>query len=133
MGQDGQGLVGRGMFPDPSFDPSGNGRMPGHTDGGVDGSIPGTGLGRAGMRGLDLTGTVTAVTPDSLTIETEAGVTVTVGLDDSTTYHQRTPAASFDVTTGTKIQVQLDSGVRLSRDASGKINLGTADDVTVVP
>jgi Zn-dependent alcohol dehydrogenase len=85
------------------------------------------------MRGLDVTGTVTAVTPDSLTIQTEAGVTVTIGLDDGTTYHQEAPAASSDVTTGTKIQVQLDGGVRPSRDANGNINLGTAGDVTVVP
>ncbi len=97
------------------------------------GALPGAGLGRLGMRGLDVTGTVTAVTPDSLTIQTEAGVTVTVGLDDGTTYHQEAPAASSDVTTGTKIQVQLDGGVRPSRDANGNINLGTAGDVTVVP
>ena len=60
-------------------------------------------------------------------------MTVTVGLDDGTTYHQEAPAASSDVTTGTKIQVQLDGGVRPSRDANGNTNLGTADDITVVP
>jgi hypothetical protein len=91
------------------------------------------GLGRAGMRGLDVTGTVTAVTPDSVTIQTEAGMTVTVGLDAGTTYHQQSPATSSDVTTGKKIQIQLDGGVRPTRDASGNINLGTAGDITVVP
>jgi hypothetical protein len=132
----GLGPMGGGMLPGASLDPNGNGRMRGgHSDGDVggQGALPGAGLGRLGMRGLDVTGTVTAVTPDSLTIQTEAGVTVTVGLDDGTTYHQETPAASSDVTTGTKIQVQLDGGVRPSRDANGNINLGTAGDVTVVP
>ena len=136
MGQNGQGPMGGGMLPDASFGPSGNGQMPGgHSDGDVDGNgaFPGMGLGRQGMRGLDLTGTVTAVTPDSLTIKTEAGMTVTVGLDDGTTYHQEAPAASSDITTGTKIQVQLDGGVRPSQDANGNTNLGTADDITVVP
>ncbi len=97
------------------------------------GMLPGAGPGRQGMRGLDLTGTVTAVTPDSITIQTEAGMTVTIGLDDGTTYHQQAPAASSDVTIGTKIQVQVDGGVRPSRDANGNINLGTAGDITVVP
>jgi len=124
------------MLPGAGLDPNGSGRMRGgHSDGDVggEGALPGAGLGRLGLRGLDLTGTVTAVTPDSLTIQTEAGVTVTVGLDDGTTYHQEAPATSSDVTTGTKIEVQLDGGVRPSRDANGNINLGTAGDVTVVP
>jgi hypothetical protein len=133
MDQNGQGQKGGGTLPGASFDPNGNSLMPGRSDGGGDGSMPGTGLGRAGMRGLDLAGTVTAVTPDSVTIKTEAGMTVTVGLDSGTTYHQQAPAASSDVTTGTKIQVQLDGGVRPSRDANGNINLGTAGDITVVP
>jgi len=136
MDQGGQGPMGGGMLPGAGLDPTGNGRMRGgHSDGDVggQGALPGAGLGRLGMRGLDVTGTVTAVTPDSITIQTEAGVTVTVGLDDGTTYHQEAPAASTDVTAGTKIQVQLDGGVRPSRDANGNINLGTAGDVTVVP
>ncbi len=136
LGPMGGGPMGGGMLPGSSFDPNGNGRGPGgHADGDVDGNgaFPGMGLGRQGMRDLDLTGTVTAVTPDSLTIKTEAGATVTVGLDDGTTYHQETPAASSDVTTGTKIEVQLDGGVRPSQDANGNTNLGTADDITVVP
>jgi hypothetical protein len=135
QGQGGQGPMGGGLLPDANLAPDGNDRLPGgHVDGGVNGNgaFPGSGLGRQGMRGLDLTGTVTAVTPDSLTIQTEAGATVTIGLDDGTTYHQQAPAASSDVTTGTKIQVQLDGGVRPSRDANGNINLGTADDITVV-
>jgi hypothetical protein len=133
MDPNGQGPMGGGMLPDASADPNGNGWMRGRSDGGADEAIPGMGLGRAGMRGLDLTGTVTAVTPDSLTFKTEAGITVTVGLDAGTTYHQQAPAASSDVTTGKKIRVQLDGGVRPSRDASGNINLGTAGDITVVP
>jgi hypothetical protein len=135
MDQNGQGPKGEGTLPGASFDPNGNGLMPGHSDGEVDGdgALPGSGFGRQGMGGLGLSGTVTAVTPDSVTIKTEAGMTVTIGLDDGTTYHQQAPAASSDVTTGTKIQVQLDGGVRPSRDANGNINVGTAGDITVVP
>lgn len=136
MDQGGLGPMGGGMLPGASFDPNRNGRGPGgHSDGGVDGNgaFPGMGMGLQGMRGLDVSGTVTAAMPDSLTIKTETGMTVTVGLDDGTTYHQEAPAALSDVTTGTKIQVQLDGGVRPSRDANGNTNLGAADDITIVP
>jgi hypothetical protein len=133
MNGNGQGPMGGGMFPDASLDPNGNGWVPGHAGGDVGGAFPGMGLGRTGMGGLDVTGTVTAVTPDSVTLKTDAGVTVTIGLDAGTTYHQQAPATSSDVTTGKKIQVQLDGGVRPTRDASGNINLGTAGDITVVP
>ncbi len=134
-GQNGQGPMGGGKLPDASFDPNGNGWMPGGRRGemGGDGAFPGQGFGAPGMRGLDVTGTVTAVTPDSVTIKTEDGMTVTVGLDAGTTYHQQAPATSSDVTAGTKIEVQFDGGVRPSRDANGNINLGTAGDITVVP
>jgi hypothetical protein len=133
MNGNGQGPMGGGLFPDASLDPNGNGWMPGHAGGDAKGAIPGMGLGRAGMGDLDVTGTVTAVTPESVTLKTEAGMTVTIGLDAGTTYHQQAPATSSDVTTGKKIQVQLDAGVRPSRDASGNIHLGTAGDITVVP
>jgi len=129
QGRDDQGLGNGGQGQG-----RGGGRMDQGGQGrGGDGSIPGSGLGRQGMRGLDVSGTVTTVTPDSLTIQTEAGVTVVIGLDDGTTYHQQAPAMSSDVTTGSKVEVRLDGGVRPSRDASGTINLGTAGDVTVVP
>jgi phosphoribosylformimino-5-aminoimidazole carboxamide ribonucleotide (ProFAR) isomerase len=90
-------------------------------------------LGREGFGGLGVTGTVTAVDANSITIQTAAGLTVTIGLDGSTTYHQQAPAAASDVTTGDKVQVQLGGGVRPGQGPGGTINLGTAGDVTIVP
>jgi hypothetical protein len=134
MDQGGLGPMGGGMLPNAQDDPNGNGLRPGDGSGGDVGStLPGWGLGRAGLDARALTGTVTAVTPDSVTFQTEGGMRVTVGLDAGTTYHQQAPAASSDVTTGSQIEVQLDGGVRPSQDASGNINLGTAGDVTVLP
>jgi hypothetical protein len=132
----GLGPMGGGTLPDASFDLDGNGAFPGDVDGDEDHAFPGRGLGRDGLGGfggLGVSGTVTAVDEDSITIQTDAGLTVTIGLDGSTTYHQRAPAAASDVTTGDKVQVQLGDGVRPGRDASGTINLGTAGDVTIVP
>jgi hypothetical protein len=131
--QGGLGPMGGGNLPDASFDLNGNGGFPGDMDGDGDHAFPGRGLGREGFGGLGLAGTVTAVDEDSITIETDAGMTVVVGRDGTTTYHQQAPADASDVTTGSKVQVQLDGGVRPSQDASGNINLGTAGDVTIVP
>jgi hypothetical protein len=60
-------------------------------------------------------------------------MTVTIGPDDGTTYHQQAPAASSDVTAGNKVQAQLVGGVRPTRDASDSMNPGTAGDITVTP
>lgn len=131
--QGGLGPMGGGNLPDASFDLNGNGGFPGDIDGDGDHGFPGRGFGREGFGGLGITGTVTAVDGDSITIQTDAGLTVTLGLDGSTTYHQQAPAAASDVTTGDKVQVQLGGGVRPGQDSSGNLNLGTAGDVTIVP
>jgi hypothetical protein len=131
--QGGLGPMGGGTLPDASFDLEGNGGFPGDVDEDGDHAFPGRGLGRGGFGGLGVTGTVTAVDADSITIQTEGGQTVTIGLDGTTTYHQQAPAVASDVTTGDKVQVQLDGGVRPGQDSTGNINLGTAGDVTIVP
>ena len=58
---------------------------------------------------------------------------VPIGPDDGTTYHQRAPAASPDVTAGNKAQAPLVGHVRPTRDAGDSINPGTAGDITVTP
>ena len=60
-------------------------------------------------------------------------MTVAIGPDDGTTYHQQAPAAPPGVTTGRKAQAQLDGGVHQTRDASGNSNLGTAGHITAMP
>ena len=60
-------------------------------------------------------------------------MTVAIGLDDGTTYHQQAPAGSSDTTTGKEAQVQPDGGIRPTRDGSDDSNPGTAGDIPVVP
>jgi hypothetical protein len=122
-----------GPLPGASFDLNGGNGGPGDDNGA---GLPGDGFGRGGLGGfggLGISGTVTAVTPDSVTIKTDAGVTVTVGLDGTTAYHQQAAAAASDVKTGTKVQVQVEGRFRPGQGASGGFTLGTASDVTVVP
>jgi hypothetical protein len=98
-----------------------------------DDGVPGRGLGREGAGGLGLTGTVTAVDEDSLTLQLENGATVTVGIDGTTTYHQQAPAGASDVTVGDTVQVQVSGRLRPGRGADGSTDLGTARDITIVP
>jgi hypothetical protein len=104
--------------------------------GGGDGnqSFPAGGF-RGGFGGPQVEGTVESVTSDSVTIKTASGMTVTVGLDPSTTYHQEVAATASDVQAGKTVQLQLSGGFRPDQGSSGDgtINLGTASDVTVVP
>jgi hypothetical protein len=125
-GDNGQGMPGgdNGMgFPGNN---SGNRAFPG---GGFRG-----GLGSA-SGGPQIEGTVESVTADSVTIKTAGGMTVTVGLDSTTTYHQQAPATAADVKAGASVQLQLSGGFRPGAvaDGSGTVSLGTASDVTVVP
>ncbi len=120
--------------PGASFDLNGNG------DGGFEGDPDhGVGFDRGFGRGVGpggLTGTVTAVDADSITVSLANGQTVTFGLDGSTTYHQQVAASASDVKAGSTVQVELGEGVRpdqVTRGDDGSITLGTAGDVTVVP
>lgn len=135
-GLGGPGPMDGSDLPDAGLDLDGNGAFPGDLDGGADHAVPGRGFGHGGpggFGGLGVSGTVTAVDEDSITIRTDAGLAVTLGLDGGTTYHLQAPAAASDVTAGDKVQVQLGDGVRPGRDADGNLSLGTAGDVTIVP
>jgi hypothetical protein len=121
---------GSGSRPAPSPGVNGNDGAPGFDGNRV---FPGRGIGRDGFGGLGLTGTVTGVTGDSMTIQLDSGLTVTLGLDESTTYHQQAPATSSDVTTGDRVQVQVSGGFRPGQATDGSIDLGTAGDITIVP
>jgi hypothetical protein len=69
---------------------------------------PGQG-GGFGSRNLTVSGTVTAVTGSTMTIQTTSGSTVTVDTS-SATYHAQASAAPSDVTTGTSVQVSVSGG-----------------------
>lgn len=74
---------------------------------------------------------------DSITVKLEGGQTITVRLDENTTYHQRAAAEASDVTAGRTVIVRLD-GFRPGAGGSGGNGgnpalMGSASDVTVVP
>jgi hypothetical protein len=126
-----------GTLPGASFDPSGGGLPgnPGAVPGNAgDGSGPRGGFGLGG--GLTIEGTVDSVTADSVTVKTEGGQTITVGLDTDTTYHQQTDATASAVETGATVVVRLEGGFRPGANGTGSADgatLGSASDVTVVP
>src|SRR2546423_172115 len=64
------------------------------------------GFGRGGGA-ASIQGTVTAMTPTSLTISLPGGQSVTFATDSSTTYHQQTAGSASDVSTGIQVIVQL--------------------------
>jgi hypothetical protein len=121
----GFGQFRNGNFPGGSFDPNAS-------------FAPGRG-GFFAAGGLTVEGTVQSVTGDTLTITTESGRTVEVTLGADTQYHQQAAGTASDVTTGSKVSVQLDlagrgqanSGQGGNGAASGPT--GTASDVTVIP
>jgi len=147
VGQSGTGTRGNG-FPNGSFNPDGSPRPGGFTGRGGFGGLGG---------GLVIEGTVDSVAPDSVTIKTADGNTITVGLDSSTTYHSAVPATAADVTAGKTVKLQVTGGFRPGGNGgtggngnggtggngnggngggtgtSGAITLGTAGDITIVP
>lgn len=128
----GNGPVNSGNLPGASFDLNGNGNGgPGGRPGDGDGGF-GFDRGR-GFGGFGLSGTVTAVTPDSITIQTDAGPVITFSLDGTTTYHQEADASASDVKTGSKVQVSPSGRIQPTQGANGEIDLGTAGSITIVP
>jgi len=128
------GVTRTGGFPFGSFTPGGGFR------GGGSGNFPGGGANLA--RSIDVRGQVTAVTPTSITIQTDAGTQVTLPIDSSTTYHTATPATSSSVSVGSTVDVQpgaasFTPGSSPNPEASGapgfgQVNFGPATDVTVI-
>ncbi len=112
-----------------SFDPNGNG-------------------GAFARRALTTGATVTAVGPDSLTIQIgTGGQTIQVKTDSSTTYHTQQPATAGAVTAGSKVLLQFNAPTTTAvPNASGAPapggsftpgegffrNFGTVKDVTVL-
>ncbi len=101
--------------------------------------------GRDGFGGISLTGTVDAVSADSITLKLASGTSITIPLDAKTAYHKAAAAAAGDVTVGS--QVRVTPGARTANpDASfvpnasaapgaggiSGIGFGAATDVTLV-
>ncbi|HEY0444655.1 MAG TPA: hypothetical protein VGC90_10565 [Candidatus Limnocylindrales bacterium] len=114
---------GNGAFvPGGSFAPRGSGGPGGFGGGG---------------RGFGIRGTVTAVTPTSITLQITGGTTITVTTNGSTTYHQQVAGQSSDVAAGRQVIVQLsggnpNGGGGAAASPSGGAGTGTAGDITVV-
>jgi hypothetical protein len=115
------------VFPGGSFDPNAS-FTPGRG---------GNGPGFFASGGLTISGTVTSVTGDKMTITTESGQTIDVTLGADTEYHQQAAGSASDVKTGSKVAVELDlTGRRAGnggQDGAGTGPTGTASDVTVIP
>jgi hypothetical protein len=106
---------------------------------------PGGGQGFRGGFGSDsrlsISGTVTAIGADSMTITTSSGATVEVSINGNTAYHQQSAATSADVSTGKTVVVQVEGfGGRggggpgsSPAPSSGTTTAPTATDITVVP
>jgi len=87
------------------FQPPGGGNPNG---GGFGGGPNGGGF--LGGAGPGLTGIITSVDGDTLTIETENGTTVSVTLHSDTTYSREVDADKGDLSTGDEVRVGLDLG-----------------------
>jgi hypothetical protein len=129
------GRSGNGQFPGNGQGLPGGGQFPGNGQG-----IPGGGDGFGG--GISLSGTVSAVSADAITVELASGTSITIPLDGKTAYHAATAATAGDVTVGSEVRVTpgarvADPGASLDPNASpgpgaGGIRFGAATDVTVI-
>lgn len=61
---------------------------------------------------LSIDGKVTAVSSDSITVETANGQSVTLRVPSTVAYHAQAPATSSDVTVGSSVQVSVTRPVR---------------------
>jgi hypothetical protein len=101
------------------------------------GAVGGLGGAFRGGGGLGITGTVTAVTSDSITIQLASGQTVSIPTTSSTTYHQQTAGSASDVQVGKQVQVDVarntsGSGGAQASPGAGFGNFGAASSVTVL-
>jgi hypothetical protein len=86
---------------------NGNGFGNGFGNGLGRGNGNGNGAGFAGGAGLTISGTVTAIASDHLTIRTATGQTIDVPVDSATTYHRQADASAGDLSTGSSVDVSL--------------------------
>lgn len=84
------------------FQPPAGGGPP--DGGGFGGGAPG------GFFGGGLTGTITSIDGDTLTLETEDGGTITVNLNGGTTYAEEVDAAQSDLDEGDEVRIGIDVG-----------------------
>ncbi len=116
-----------GQFPNGGEFPNGGGQ------GGNGGGFGGRGL------GLTLTGQVTDISADHLTLKLASGQSIQVGLGAATTYNTQTPATAAAVTNGSTVQIQVSRAGGVNGGAGGGAgnggtpSLGDASSVTVVP
>ena len=89
-----------GQFPNGGEFPNG-----GQFGGGQGGNGGAGGFGRG--LGITLSGQVTDISADHLTLKLASGQSIQIGLNSTTTYHTQTPATAGDVTTGSTVQVQV--------------------------
>jgi hypothetical protein len=115
------------------FGPNGSGAI--RPDGSF---VPGDFGGRDGVGGVGssslITGTVTAISADSMTIQLADGQTVTVALSSSTTWNSQTSTTSSSVTTGASVIVKTTTSASASASPGAAASGGTtrqATDVTV--
>ena len=117
---------------------AGNGNFGPRGSGGPRASgAPGGFGGGFGGRAAGVRGTVTAVSPTSITIQVANAGTITIGTDGSTTYHSQVAASPSDVATGKEIIVQLNGrnpngGTAGASPGPSSFGAGTATDITVV-
>ncbi|MDQ6794956.1 MAG: hypothetical protein M3067_09105 [Chloroflexota bacterium] len=98
---------------------------------------PGGFGGGFGGRAAGLRGTVTAVSPTSITIQVANAGTITIGIDGSTTYHREVAGGATDPTPGKEVIVQLNGrnpngGTAGASPGPSGFGAGTATDITVV-
>jgi hypothetical protein len=79
------------------------------------------GNGRTGIGGLNggITGTVESINGNQLTLKLENGSTITVDLSSSTTYHNETAGTSSDVTAGSTVIIQIETGSLTAQQSPG--------------
>jgi hypothetical protein len=98
---------------------------------------PGGFGGGFGGRAAGIRGTVTALSPTSITIQLANAGTITIGIDGSTTYHREVAGAASDVAAGREVIVQLNGrnpngGTAGASPGPSSFGAGTATDITVV-
>lgn len=122
-----------GVVPGASLAPGQSPGAGGPGAGGPGAGGPGAGgPGGFNLGGMSMTGTVTSVDADSLTLTLESGEEVTIALDDATDYWTADDATAADISVGATVDVGvgLDG---LAPGGAGDAPAFTADDVTVVP
>ena len=104
---------------------------------------PGGGNGGFGRLagGVSITGTITEVTADHITLKLANGSSLTIPVDSNTAYHRQASASATDVTTGAQVQVQLSAGANggggqqpgaSGAPGTGGRTVGPASDITIV-